>query len=212
MLVMLDLLAAGFVLGLTHAVPPGPITVEVLRRGAAEGFVPALKADAGAVAADAVFFVLVMLGLIQVIGSPAGKVLVWACGCALLLFLGLRGIYRVMRKSDGASAGREQANSGLSPFMTGFLICISSPFAIVWWISVFTGSVALFDFSAGGMVAMFAGIALACLLWYALIGLSGSAGKKWFTPGAARALSLACSAMMIAFSGLMFYRGYVSLL
>jgi hypothetical protein len=46
---MLEVLAAAFIVGLTHAVPPGPITFEVLRRGAVDGLVPALKVDLGAI-------------------------------------------------------------------------------------------------------------------------------------------------------------------
>lgn len=209
---MIDLLAAGFLLGVTHAVPPGPITVEVLRRGAAEGFVSSLKANLGAVLADTVFFILVMLGLMQILDSSTGKILVWICGCALLLFLGVRGIYRALNRNDTNCKDPPQKARTLSSMATGFIICISSPFAIIWWISVFTSSITLFSSSAGAMITMFAGIAVACFLWYALIGFSGAAGKKMFSPGAMKMLSLACSAMMIVFAAVLFYRGYTTLL
>ena len=201
---MLELLAAGFLLGLTHAMPPGPITVEVLRRGAASCFGAAFAVDVGAVLADAAFFALVAAGLLQVVRYRQGQLIVLFLGCGLLLFLGARGIYSVMRSRavEGPRPARE-----LPPLATGFLICITSPFAIVWWVSVFTSSVPLLGASMGAMVTMFAGIALACLAWYALVGASGAAGKRLLTPGLLRALTLACSGLMLAFAAIMLYRG-----
>jgi arginine exporter protein ArgO len=58
------------------------------------------------------------------------------------------------------------------------------------------------------MALVFAGIAAACLSWYALVGLSGRLGQAVFSPVTIKALSLICSAMMIVFSMLLFYKGY----
>ena len=212
---MLELLAAGFLLGLTHAMPPGPITIEVLRRGAVEGFVSALKVDAGSVVADAVFFLLVMVGLMQVVNSHDGRLLIWAFGCILLLALGIRGLYRVLWKKSAISTGTigaRQNRKYLSPFLTGFFICITSPFAIIWWASVFAGSTALFSPDYATMSVVFAGIAMAVLAWYAIIGLSGAAGSRLMSVRTIDALSIICSAMLIAFSAVMFYKGYITLL
>ncbi len=205
---MFDVLAAGFIIGLTHAVPPGPITFEVLRRGVSEGFRPALEVDIGAVAADAVFFVLIVVGLSQVLGHPAGRIAMWLGGCALLAFLGLRGIYRIAAKKAPADADGPR---GDSPFLSGFLICITSPFALVWWMGVFAGTMTFYS-DAISLLAVFGGIAFACLLWYALLGMLGSAGKKMFRRSWLTLLSLACSAMMLAFAIILLYRGYLTFL
>jgi small neutral amino acid transporter SnatA (MarC family) len=61
------------------------------------------------------------------------------------------------------------------------------------------------------LIALFAGIALACLGWYALLGLLGSASKKVFPKSGMTALSLLCSLMMLAFAVILFYRGYTTL-
>lgn len=103
---MFDILAAGFLIGLTHAIPPGPITFEVFKRGVSEGFFSALKVDVGAVLADAVFFTLIALGLSQVLNHPVGKVIMWLAGCLLLTFLGLRGIYGILYKKADVAADK----------------------------------------------------------------------------------------------------------
>ncbi|OPY29179.1 MAG: leucine export protein LeuE [Methanocella sp. PtaU1.Bin125] len=211
---MLEVLIAAFIVGLTHAVPPGPITFEVLRRGAAEGLMPALKVDAGAVVADAVFFILIVIGLTQVINNPAGKLALWLGGSGLLMFLGLRGVYKALaaRKKAADLMATEGSRKDTPPFLTGFLICITSPFAIIWWTSIFAGSMTLFNTDTITMAVVFAGVAIACLAWYALVGLSGKLSRTLFSPGITKALSLICSGMMIVFSLLLLYRGYISFL
>ncbi|BAI61403.1 putative lysine exporter protein [Methanocella paludicola SANAE] len=205
---MFDILAAGFVIGLTHAMPPGPITFEVIKRGVSEGLLSALKVDLGAVAADALFFALIVIGLSQVLGSRTGRIAMWLCGCALLVFLGVRGIYKLFRKNGVKGDDKEQ---GSSPMAAGFLICITSPFAIVWWTGVFAGTMAVhLGSDAGSLLAMFAGIAIACLGWYALIGMISAAGKKVFRPSWMSVLSLLCSLMMLAFAAILFWRGYTT--
>jgi threonine/homoserine/homoserine lactone efflux protein len=205
-----DILAAGFAIGLTHAIPPGPITFEVIKRGVSEGLLSALKVDLGAVAADAIFFVLIVIGLSQVLGSRAGRIVMWLCGCALLVFLGLRGIYKLLRKNGVDHAEKERSSS---PAAAGFLICISSPFAIVWWTGVFAGTMAVrLGNDMSSVLALFAGIAIACLGWYALIGMISAAGKKVFRPSWMSGLSLICSLMMLGFAAILFWRGYTTLI
>jgi threonine/homoserine/homoserine lactone efflux protein len=211
---MLELLMAGFLIGLTHAMPPGPVTVEVLRRGAVEGLASALKVDAGSLAADAIFFLLIMIGLMQVINGSEGRRLIWASGCVMLLGLGVRGLYRAWRNRK-LSAGLEASGNGkkdLPPFLTGFVICITSPFAIMWWAGIFAGSTALIQPGYDTMTVVFAGIALAVLGWYALVGISGAVGRKLVSGRGIETLSVICSFMMIVFSAVLFYRGYNTLL
>jgi threonine/homoserine/homoserine lactone efflux protein len=211
---MLELLAAGFLIGLTHAMPPGPITIEVLRRGAVEGLASALKVDAGSVVADAVFFLLIIIGLMQIINSSEGRLLIWAFGCIMLLALGVRGLYKALRKKKLAAGVKSDGSSkrDLPPFLTGFMICITSPFAIMWWAGIFAGSTTLIQPGYDTMTVVFVGIALAVLAWYALVGLSGAVGRKLVSGRGIEALSVVCSAMMILFSTILFYRGYTTLL
>jgi threonine/homoserine/homoserine lactone efflux protein len=205
-----EILAAGFVIGLTHAIPPGPITFEVLKRGISEGLLSALKADLGAVAADGVFFILIALGLSQILEHPPGRLAMWVGSCALLTFLGIRGIYKVAAGRSNTDA--EKATSS-SPLAAGFLICITSPFAIVWWTGIFAGAMAVqLGSDAISLAGMFAGIALACLAWYACLGALGAVSKKKFKKSWLSALSLACSLMMLGFAVILFYRGYATFL
>lgn len=211
---MLELIVAGFLIGLTHAMPPGPITIEVLRRGAVEGVTSALKVDVGSVVADAVFFLLIMVGLMQVINGKEGRMLIWAFGCIMLLALGIRGIYKTVRNNKAIARVKADSNGKkeLPPLLTGFMICITSPFAIMWWAGIFAGSTALIQPGYDSMTLVFTGIAMAVLAWYGLVGISGVVGRKLVSGHGVEALSVICSVMMIVFSIILFYRGYTTLL
>ena len=133
----------------------------------------------------------------------------------MLLALGVRGLYKALRKKKAAIPGNKTGDNGkkdLPPFLTGFMICITSPFAIMWWAGIFAGSTALIQPGYDTMTVVFAGIALAVLAWYALVGLSGAVGRKMVSGRAVDALSVLCSVMMLAFSVILFYRGYTTLL
>ncbi len=207
---MLDVLLAGFLIGITHAIPPGPITFEVARRGVVDSISSALKVNFGAVAADTVFFILILLGLMQMLNTREGKLLVWICGCVMLLFLGVRGVYLSItgKGNYGLMSDTNDQKKELSPLLTGFLICITSPFAIVWWTAVFAGSISLIGFDIYSMILAYCGIALACILWYALIGLMASMGRKMIGEKLLQLMSLLCAVIMILYALILLYRGY----
>lgn len=212
---MYEALVAGFLIGLTHAVPPGPITFEVLKRGVLSGYVEAFKVNAGAVAADAIYFILIMIGLVQLINNPTGKLIMWISGCLLLVFLGLRGSYKVLAGKGNYNVEVKDATGKkeIPSFLSGFSICITSPFALIWWTGVFASSMAVDLIGTGmdQMLFMFGGIALACLAWYGLVGIVGSISRRFMNEAMMKAMSLLCSVMMIAFAAILFYRGYTTL-
>lgn len=114
---------------------PWSVYLEVIKRGVTESFLSAIKVDIGAVAADAVFFVLIVAGLSQILGSYTGRVAMWLCGCALLTFLGLWGIYKLWRKKAAEDAGNvarllaDDAGVRRDPVLSGIrYVLMSRPF------------------------------------------------------------------------------------
>jgi threonine/homoserine/homoserine lactone efflux protein len=155
-----------------------------------------------------------MIGLMQIINGNEGRILIWAFGCVMLFGLGLRGFYKAFRKKGATTLtnGGKNDKKDLSPFLTGFMICITSPFAIMWWAGIFAGSTALIQPGYDTMTMLFSGIALAVFGWYLLIGLSGAVGRKLISGRSVEILSVLCSAMMILFAAILFYRGYTTLI
>lgn len=208
---MLELFVAGLILGLTHAIPPGPITFEVLRRAVSSGPVDAIKTDIGAVAADAIYFILIMIGLAQVVNNPTGRVALWLIGCTVLFGLGLKGLHQTLSRKG--NNGRDKPSRGeSSSIVSGFLISITSPFTIIWWTGIFAGIASTVNTGFEGSILAFLGIEIACVLWFTGLAAIGSASKKFVGERYLTGLSAVCALVMIAFGVLLFYRGYTTLL
>ncbi|CAJ37904.1 LysE family translocator [Methanocella arvoryzae] len=208
---MLELFVAGLILGLTHAIPPGPITFEVLRRAVTSGPVDAIKTDIGAVAADAIYFILIMIGLAQVVNNPTGRVVLWLIGCMVLLGLGLKGLHGALCGKANNSQGK-QSRGESSSIVSGFLISITSPFTIIWWTGIFAGIASTVTINLESSVLAFLGIELACILWFTGLAAIGSASKKFIGEKYMTAMSAVCALVMIAFGVLLFYQGYTTIL
>ncbi|WP_424356538.1 LysE family translocator [Methanocella sp. MCL-LM] len=208
---MLELLVAGFILGLTHAIPPGPITFEVLRRAVTSGPIDAIKTDIGAVAADAIYFVLIMIGLAQVVNNPTGRIVLWLIGCTVLFGLGLKGLYQTLSRK-GNNGGDKPSRSESSSIVSGFLISMTSPFTIIWWTGIFAGIASTVSTGFEGSILAFLGIEIACVVWFTGLAAIGSASKKFVGQRYMAAMSAVCALVMIAFGVLLFYQGYTTIL
>ncbi|MCA1813891.1 MAG: LysE family translocator [Halobacteriales archaeon] len=142
--------AAGVLLGVSLAAPPGPVTAlmasEVLQRGPRRGLLVGL----GASTADFGFFLLAFLGAIAVLPTlPALLGAVSLLGAALLAWYAW-GAWR---------AARQPAREGGVPragFAQGFLAAATSPFNLAWWIG--PGSVLIAQAGLAIVAGMFAGI------------------------------------------------------
>ena len=137
-----SLVAYGFVLGWSVAWPPGPINAEMVRRGLASGFRPALSVGLGACSADALWAIAVVLGAGLVIGGTAHLVLAWISTALLLLLAAmfLRGAWRGWRaRSEGAlaiAASDPSRGSLHGGYLLGLGMALSSPWNFAFWLAV----------------------------------------------------------------------------
>jgi threonine/homoserine/homoserine lactone efflux protein len=99
---------AGALAGYAIAIPVGAIAVLIVETGVRRGFRIAAAAGAGAATADFVYATVAMVG-----GTAIGPALVpWfvelrVAAIVFLLYLGLRGLFRVVRERRSASSGAD---------------------------------------------------------------------------------------------------------
>ncbi|HEX9816846.1 MAG TPA: LysE family transporter [Candidatus Thermoplasmatota archaeon] len=143
-------------LGISLAAPPGPIfakvAFEVSRGRHMTGFLVGL----GATCADMMFFGLVALGLFQATPPP------WILGV-----LGLGGVvlmdffaFSAWKSARVPPAPQEE---GLSGWVGGFVLAVTSPFNWSWWLLSGVPFVALYGPALG------VGFFLAILSWVVLV-------------------------------------------
>jgi len=197
--VLPETLGLGFIIGLTGAVPPGPMLVAVINGALRHGWRAGPLAVVGHAAVELVIFVIIALGLAgaaaaHALTRPIGVV----GGCVLIGFgaLTLRGL----RHDSPAVQVESSRHQALSAVSAGALSSISNPFFWLWWLTV--GAMLVVSGLGYGLVgaALFVvGHWGADLSWYALVSVSLHKGRAIMSPRAMRLVIGACGTFMMGF-------------
>ena len=83
----MSLFISSFVLAIAFCAPPGVVTAETVRRGAARGFVPALFVQFGSLVGDTTWAVIALTGLAFVFQNNIAKLVLSLLGILLMLKL-----------------------------------------------------------------------------------------------------------------------------
>ncbi|HWG91012.1 MAG TPA: LysE family translocator [Candidatus Thermoplasmatota archaeon] len=137
-------LGTGFLLGLSLAAPPGPIMALASERTVHRGFWPGFQVVCGAITADATHGALVAFGVAPALQSV--PTLLTALTLFGALFMGYLawGAWRTARNPPPLGDTPEPPRKGLARFLRagfhiGYVLALTSPFNIVWWLSAGTG-------------------------------------------------------------------------
>lgn len=141
---------AGFALGLTLVIPPGPMNGLIAAQTARGGLRAGILTGAGAMTADLILGSVVLgLGASAVLGPYSREIDLIGAG---VLFLFAYRLFRQRHRTAARPAGRGRA------YLGGLVLGIGNPFQILWWL---TAGLALVG-SGGALLlgGLFAAIAL----------------------------------------------------
>jgi len=126
---------AGALLGLSLAVPPGPMNAIIAETTVSSGWGAGVAAGVGAMAADACFFALAAVGVAAAVRRvPVLRAGLLAVGGVVLLYFAYRAARQAATGGDGETAA--------TGFTAAFAVAITNPSQITWWL---TAGVALLD-------------------------------------------------------------------
>ncbi len=201
------LLATGFLLGWSVAWPPGPINAEIARRCLAGGFWAGFALLLGACSADALWVVLVSLGVGLVFTGPLMREIMGVVSVALLIalsFVFLRGAWRALTSAQAAPAAPSRFDSRRASFFLGAAMALTSPWNVAFWLAAI-GRPEMAGYATPALLVMAAAVIAGALtwgvLWSASVVLlhrradSGAAGRWW-----AFGVDLATGALMAYFA------------
>ncbi len=158
--------AAGLFLGLSLAVPPGPVNALIARESVRGGPWAGIRAGYPAPLVDTAYMTVVLFGLPRVIDMDRWGVWLAAAGALLMVYLAwatARPHGEPKRISAGATWG----------------ITLSNPFQYAWWLS--TGATFLAATAPWGVL----GFLIAIFSWVLVLSYlmaHGAARWTWFTP------------------------------
>ncbi len=124
-------------LGLSLAAPIGPINAAQLDTGIKNGFWHAWILGWGAILADAIYMALVYFGVVHFLEMPFMKTFLWLFGFFVLTYTGIETVLSAGKLDVDQ---RDAKDSHFSSFLSGFLMSISNPLTILFWLGIY-GSV-----------------------------------------------------------------------
>lgn len=118
----------GLGLGASLAAPPGPIMAKMAFETARGRWPQAVWVGLGATSADMTFFLLVWQGVLRLLPSPTVLGVLSLFGVALMDWFAYEA-WRAARQPLAAPRSR------LNGFPAGYVIAITSPFNLAWWLT-----------------------------------------------------------------------------
>jgi L-lysine exporter family protein LysE/ArgO len=167
-------------LGISLAAPIGPINAAQIGKGIKGGFFHAWLVGLGAMVADAIYMMLVYLGVVHFLETPFMKTFLYFFGFFVLSYTGIESI---IGAGKIAASQRQRNESLLKSFLSGFFMSLSSPLTILFWIGIY-GSVLVNTVASSGMnqLLLYSGtILLGVLLWDVTMACVASGFRKYLT-------------------------------
>ncbi len=129
-------LIKGFIIGLSIAVPVGPIGVLCIRRTLAKGRMAGFLSGLGAATADAFYGAIAGFGLTFLVNFLIGKQY-WLhlIGGALLVILGVKTFLSKPAKEGCPVEG----NSRWHAYLSTFFLTLTNPMTVIFFVAVFAG-------------------------------------------------------------------------
>ena len=187
----MSLFISSFLLAIAFCAPPGVITAETVRRGAARGFIPALFVQLGSLVGDTTWAIIALTGLAFLVQNNLAKVLLSLTGMLLMLKLAW-GAIQDAREMKELTTNPSHSHRG--DFTNGAFLSLGNPMNIVFWTGIGT---TVFASIAGkpqpaDFAVFFAGFLSGAVLWCFVMAALVAWGRKFVTPTFFRWVNLAC--------------------
>jgi threonine/homoserine/homoserine lactone efflux protein len=202
----LSILFSFILLGLTLAAPIGPVNSTRLNKGIKNGFWHAWIVGVGSMIADGLFMLLVYLGLVHFLEVPIIQIFLWLFGAFVLIYSGVEGILGINSITLADSRGKD---SLFKCFLTGFIMSITSPLSILFWLGIY-GSVLAKTAQINGTEALLiysSMIFLGLILWDILVAALTSSFRRFLNISSLRYISIISGVSLVGFGLYFGYQG-----
>ena len=190
----MSLFISSFVLAIAFCAPPGVVTAETVRRGAARGFIPALFVQFGSLVGDTTWAVIALTGLAFVFQNNIAKLVLSLLGILLMLKLAWDAIRDARHGRELDVTASTSTRSTRGDFANGAFLSLGNPLNIVFWTGLGTTVFASISESPQPIHFMifFAGFLGGAVLWCFFMAGLVAWGRRYVTPTFFRWVNLTC--------------------
>jgi L-lysine exporter family protein LysE/ArgO len=199
-------------LGLSLAAPIGPVNAAQMDRGIKYGFWQAWMVGLGATVADALYMLMVYMGLVSYINTPFIKTFLWLFGSFVLLYTGVETFKKATVEKKSSQQDYTVHNS--RSFMAGFLMSLTNPLTILFWLGIYGSILAetATKYSLEDLLLYSAAIFSGILLWDFTMAIVSSSFRKMLADRILEWISKLSGLSLIGFGFYFGYRGISFLL
>lgn len=198
-------------MGFTLAAPIGPVNSARLDKGIKNGFWHAWVVGAGSMVADGFFMLLVYLGMVQFLGIPIIQILLCLFGGFILIYSGVESIKNA--NTITLTYGREK-ESLMKCFFTGFIMSITSPLSVLFWLGIYGSVLAKTAQTTGteSLLIYSSMIFLGLTIWDVFVAGLTTGFRKLLTVKSLIVISIVSGASLVLFGLYFGYQGINTLL
>lgn len=196
-------------LGISLSAPVGPINAAQLNKGMNHGFIHAWLVGFGGMIGDLVFMLLIYFGVAQFLTTPLMKTFLWLFGFFILVYTGIESIVSAKKSLHIHRSSRQ--TSKFKSFRAGFLLAISNPLNIIFWLGIYGAVLAKTSdlYSNYQLIIYSSGIFLGILIWDLVMASVATSFRKFFHAKAQYIITVGAGIMLIGFG---IYFGYEAFL
>ena len=185
---LLSLVTTGFVLGWSVAWPPGPINAEIARRALATGFWSGIAVLLGAAIGDAVWAIVVALGVGALFTGETTRLVMGVISVGLLVVLAVLfflGAWSSWRTPAGAAPAPGRFEGTRAGAVLGATMALTSPWNVAFWLAAI-GRPEMTRLGTTAMLVVAGAVLAGALVWGFLWAASVVTLHRRFDQGGAR--------------------------
>jgi threonine/homoserine/homoserine lactone efflux protein len=189
---------SAFVVALSGAMAPGPYLTVTITRTITRGRLSAALMLVGHAALEGLLLVGFAFGLQNFLTRPTVASILALVGGVVLLWMGQGLLRGAVKGTIALATDAPAAESRLGPVLHGAAVSLSNPYWTLWWatIGVKLASDAL-AIGWMGVVAFFIGHELADVVWYGLVIVGVSSGRRLLSDRLYRVIIGACAVFLL---------------
>jgi threonine/homoserine/homoserine lactone efflux protein len=202
----MSILFSYILLGFTLAAPIGPVNSARLDKGIKNGFWHAWIVGAGSMIADGFFMLMVYLGMVHFLDVPIIQIFLWLFGGFILIYSGVEGLVNMKSITLADSRGKD---SLFKCFVTGFIMSITSPLSVLFWLGIYGSILAkTAQINGTGMLLVYSSmIFLGLTLWDIFVAGLTTGLRRFLTLSSLRIISIFSGVSLIGFGLYFGYQG-----
>lgn len=191
---------SGIIFGVGISVPIGPVNILIMSY-ALKSYKKAFFLGLGAMGADALYLTLLSFGILKFLNSPTGFKILAVFGAIFLTYMA---ILILKNSKSNIKMQKTDSFSLFGIFVKGFLINLSNPYVIAFWLS----SAAVLSYMGGNFVLTLFGLITGIFLWVSLFPLVIFKARKVIGEKIANLFSYISAFILIFFSIILIFRTF----